>query len=35
MTKNTDLDKYSYSGYGISFDIRGSFSLPMLGLVRK
>ena len=28
FTKNTDPDKYSYSGYGISFDVRGTFSLP-------
>ena len=28
MTKNVDPDKYSYSGYGISFDVRGAFSLP-------
>ena len=28
LTKFTDLDKYSYSGYGISFDVRGTFSLP-------
>ena len=27
LIKNTDLDKYSYSGSGISFDIRGNFSL--------
>ena len=23
LTKNADLDKYSYSGYGISFDVGG------------
>ena len=27
MTKNVDPDKYSYSGHGISFYIRGIFSL--------
>ena len=27
-TKNADLDKYGYSGYGIEFDRRGSFSFP-------
>ena len=27
MTKNTAIDKYSYSGYGIGFDARGSFLL--------
>ena len=26
MTKNSDVDKYKYSGYGIAFDRRGSFS---------
>ena len=28
MTKNADIDKYGYSGYGIRFDRRGSFSFP-------
>ena len=32
LTKNPDLDKYSFSGYGISFDVRGTFSLP-IGLI--
>ena len=27
LNKNADPDKYSYSGYCIEFDIRGSFSL--------
>ena len=27
LTKNADPDKYSYSRYGISFDIHGTFSL--------
>ena len=27
-TKNTDIEKYGYSGYGIGFDRRGSFSFP-------
>ena len=27
-TKNTDIDKYGYSGYEIGFDIRSSFSFP-------
>ena len=27
VTKNADFDKYKYSGYGIGFDARGSFSL--------
>ena len=28
LTKNADVDKYKYSGYGIGFDGKGSFSLP-------
>ena len=28
MTKNVDIDKYGYSGYGIGFDRRSSFSFP-------
>ena len=28
MTKNADIDKYEYSGYGIGFDRRSSFSFP-------
>ena len=31
MTKNTDVDKYKYSGYGIGFDRRSSFSFPSGG----
>ena len=30
LTKNTDIDKYGYSGYGIGFDRHGIFSLPGL-----
>ena len=26
LTKNADIDKYKYSGYGIGFDLRGSFT---------
>ena len=26
LTKNADIDKYGYSGYGIGFDRPGSFS---------
>ena len=26
LTKNTDIEKYKYSGYGIGFDRRSSFS---------
>ena len=28
MTKNADIDKYGYCGYGIGFDKRSSFSFP-------
>ena len=28
LTKNTDIDKCGYSGYGIGFDGRSSFSFP-------
>ena len=28
LTKNADIDKYKYSGYGIGFERRGSFSFP-------
>ena len=28
LTKNADIVKYRYSGYGIGFDRRGSFSFP-------
>ena len=28
LTKNADTDKYGYSGYGIGFDRRSSFSFP-------
>ena len=28
MTKNVDINKYGYSGYGIGFDRRSSFSFP-------
>ena len=31
LTKNTDVDKYKYSGYGIGFDRRSSFSFPSGG----
>ena len=35
MTKNPDIDKYKYSGYGIGFDRHGSFSSPGIGLGRN
>ena len=28
LTKNTDIDKYGYSGYGIGFDRKSIFSFP-------
>ena len=28
LTKNTDISKYVYSGYGIGFDRKTSFSFP-------
>ena len=28
LTKNSDIDKYGYSCYGIGFDRRGNFSFP-------
>ena len=28
LTKNSDIDKYKYSGYGIGFDSKGTFSHP-------
>ena len=28
LTKNANIDKYGYSGNGIGFDKRGSFSFP-------
>ena len=31
LTKNADIDKYKYSGYGIGFDRRASFSHPSGG----
>ena len=35
LTKNADIDKYGYSGYGIGFDRRSSFSFPSGGFVQK
>ena len=31
LAKNADIDKYGYSGYGIGFDKRSSFSFPGSG----
>ena len=35
LTKNADIDKYKYSGYGIGFDRHGSFSSLGIGLDRN
>ena len=32
LTKNSDIDKYKYSGYGIGFDAKGTFSFPGGGI---
>ena len=29
--KNADIDKYRYSGYGVGFDSKESFSFPVSG----
>ena len=34
LTKNADIDKYGYSGYGIGFDRRRSFHFQVVGLVK-
>ena len=31
LTKNVDIDKYGYSGYGIGFDRKSTFSFPGTG----
>ena len=31
LTKNADIDKYGYSGYGIGFDRKSRFSVPSGG----
>ena len=35
LTKNADIDRYGYYGYGIGFDRHGSFSFPGTGLGRN
>ena len=35
LTKSADIDKYGYSGYGIGFDKRLSFSFPGGGFGQK
>ena len=32
MTKNADIDKYEYSGYGTGFDRKSRFSFPGGGM---
>ena len=32
LTKNADIDKYKYFGYGIGFNRRSSFSFPRGGV---
>ena len=34
LTKYADYEKYGYSGYGIEFDRRGSFTLQTADLVK-
>ena len=31
LVKNADIDKYKYSGHGIGFDVKGTFSFPTGG----
>ena len=31
LTKNADIDKYQFSGYGIGFDRRSNYSFPVSG----
>ena len=31
LTKNVNIDRYGYSGYGIGFDRKGSFSFLVCG----
>ena len=35
LTKNADIDKYRYSGYGIGFDRRSSFPFPGGGFAQN
>ena len=35
LTKNADIDRYKYSGYGIGFYRHGSLSFPGIGLGRN
>ena len=35
FNKNVDIDKYRYSGYGIGYDRRSSFSFPSSGFAQN
>ena len=35
LTKNTDIDRYKYSGYGVRFDRHRSYSYPSGGTGRN
>ena len=35
LTKNADIDKYRYAGYGIGFDRKTTFSFPNGGFGQK
>ena len=35
LTKNVDIDRYQYSGYGIGFNRKSSFSFPFVGFSRN
>ena len=35
LTRNADLHKYRYSGYGIGFDSRSEISLPEINMGRN
>ena len=35
LTKNADIEKYKYSGYGNGFDRRSSYSFPGGGFVQN
>ena len=35
LTKNVDIDKYKYPGYGTGFDRRSNFSFPSGGFVQN
>ena len=35
LVKHADIDKYKYSGYGIGFDMKGTFGFPAIGFARN